>query len=561
MDTIDFTKLKVGNYNRKSSEDEDRQVLSIDSQKDEAKRIANFYKLPESVAVFEESKSAKKEYKRPEFTRMMEMIKKGSIDTIVCWKPDRLARNMTEGGIIIDLLSSGVIKAIITHDKVYYPCDNVVYLSIEFGQGKQFVKDLSVNVKRGLVKKASMGIPNGVASLGFLNDKTEEKGNRKWKVDELKLKAIKTLFDMFLTGTYSAGKLYKYAVKELKLTTVKRKRSGGALIVHSRIYEILKDPIYAGFFFHGGERYELDGNLPRLITEDQHNKVKIILSKKNISKYQTHETTFSGFLQSDKGEFIGQDIKYQLICDCKFKFAYRDKTHCPNCGREIAELENPKYLDFTYYYNVKRKKTKQGYKSLSEKKLTKQLASFIDANLTFSKEFASWSKTYIKELKDKEINDGVFIKQKEESDKIEFEDEKARLRLMLRKDQITEIEYKTDLESLNKKYTFSDNKEGGIDWYSKMNEIVDTTLSAKEIIENGSVKAKRNLLAKLSSNMIWNEEMLSIHNDISIEKLAEGLKLAREKNAQFEPKNCVVNKGPNEKTEVFSSVNSILLRG
>jgi DNA invertase Pin-like site-specific DNA recombinase len=317
---IDFTKLKVGNYNRKSSESEDKQMLSIGSQKDEAKRIADFYKLPKFVEVFEESKSAKTEGVRPEFSRMMLMVKRGEINSIVCWKADRLARNMTEGGQIIDLLSSGVLKAIITHDKVFYPWDNVIVLSVEFSQGKQFVKELSVNVKRGLKKKAEAGIPSGVASLGFINDKTEEKGNRKWLVDEMKLKAIKILFDMFLTGTYSAGKLHRFALKELKLTTVKRKRIGGAFITLSRIYEILKDPIYAGFFFQGGERYELDISLPRLITEDEHNKVKTLLAKKNIPKAQHNEATFAGFIQSDKGDFMGQDVKYQLICDCKKNF-------------------------------------------------------------------------------------------------------------------------------------------------------------------------------------------------------------------------------------------------
>ena len=409
---IDFTKLKIGNYNRKSSEAEDRQVLSIGSQKDEAKRISDFYKLPKFVEVFEESKSAKKEYLRPQFTKMIEMIESGKIDSIVCWKLDRLARNMTEGGRIIDLISAGVIKAIITHDKVYYPWDNVLLMAVEFGQGKQFVKDLSVNVKRGLQKKASMGIPSGVASLGFLNDKTEEKGNRKWLVDDLRLKKISILFEMFLTGTYSAGKLYKYAIKELKLTTVKRKRSGGNSIVLSRIYEILKDPIYAGFFFQGGERYSLDKNLPRLITEDQHNRVKAILANKNIPKAQHNEATFAGFLQSDKGDFVGQDVKYQMICDCKNKFSYLNKTHCPKCDREIAQLEHPNYLKFTYYYNVKRKKNFQGYKSISETRVMDELLNFVDENLTFSLDFAEWSKTFITELRDKDINDSVFRQQK-----------------------------------------------------------------------------------------------------------------------------------------------------
>lgn len=556
---LDFTKLKTAGYFRKSSESEDKQMLSISSQKDEAKRIVDFYKLPNFIEVFEESKSAKKEFLRPQFMKMVEMIKKGTIDSIVCWKLDRLARNMTEGGMLIDLISSGVIKAIITHDKVYYPSDNVLLMSVEFGQGKQFVKDLSVNVKRGLEKKARMGIPSGVATLGFLNDKTEEKGNRNWYVDELKLKTIKTLFEMFLTGKYSAGKLHKFAIEKLGLTTVKRKRIGGSLITLSRIYEILKDPIYAGFFFQGGERYELDNNLPRLITEDEHKKVKALLSKKNIPKAQHNEVTFAGFVQSNKGDFMGQDVKYQLICDCKNKFCYLSKDNCPKCGKEIEQMEHPKYLIFTYYYNVKRKKAYQGYKSVSESKIMEKLLDFVDKNLTFSQDLADWSKKYITELKDKEINDSIFLKQKNEAGKIEYESKKSRLRQMLRDEQITSDEYKNDLEDLRKKYTTIDNKKENIDWYSKMNEIVDLTLCAKEILLKGTMQAKRNILSKLSSNLVWDEENLSIYNSKSIEKLVEGIKGARENNPKFEPKNCIVWKGLNEKTDEFSPIFSTML--
>lgn len=558
--TIDFTKLKPGGYFRKSSEAEDRQMLSIDSQADEAARISDFYKLSKFVEIFKESKSAKKEYERKGFSRMMKMVVAGEINCIVCWKLDRLARNMTEGGQIIDLLSSGVIKAIITHDKVYYPWDNVIVVAVEFSQGKQFVKDLSVNVKRGQTKKAEMGVPHGVATLGFLNDKAEEKGNRKWLVDDNRLWAIKKLFEMFLTGTYSAAKLHKYAVEELKLTTVKRKRIGGALITLSRIYEILKDPTYAGFFMYGGERYELDPSLPRLITEAEHEKVKALLSRKNIPKSQRHEAAFAGFVQSEEGAFMGQDVKCQLICDCKNKFAYLDRTYCPKCEREIEKLENPKYLTFTYYYNVRKKKAKLPYKALPETVIIKELLDFVDENLTFSQELAEWSKKYIVELKDKEINDRVFASQKAEADKVEYEAKKTRLRQMLRDEQITNDEYKADLSALGKQYATAGGKGCTIDWFSQMNEIVDLTLCAKEVLEKGGMQAKRNILSRLGSNLVWNEENLSIYNDIAIEKLVDGIKIAKSENQKFEPKNCVVNKGLNEKTEVFSSVFSTMLR-
>ncbi len=559
MNEIDFTKLKPGEYARKSSESEDKQMLSIVSQHEANLKSAEYYKLPAFVDVFQEAKSAKTEFMRPEFSRMMSAIERGLIDCIVCWKPDRLARNMTEGGKIIDLLSSGKLKAIISHDKVYYPWDNVMVLSIEFSQGKQFVKELSINVKRGQTKKASMGIPHGIASLGFLNDKTEEKGNRKWLVDELKLNQIKTLLDMFLTGTYSAGSLHRYAVETLKLTTVKHKRIGGCLIQRSRIYEILKDPIYAGFFFYGGQRYELDTNLPQLITEDQHNRIKTILSKKHIPKIKEHKTTFSGFLASDEGDFIGQDVKFQLICDCKRKFAYMSKTHCPFCNAEIDKLEHPKYLEYTLYYNIRKKKARQEYRSLSEDKIVNKLAQFVDANLTFSQELAMWSREYLQELKNKELNEVIFKREIAENNRIEFEEKKARLRVKLRDGLFTDEEYRSDLEVLQKQYSQGEKVEE-IDWYTRMDEIIDLTLRMKQVLQSGTVQQKRNILSQLGSNLIWNDIELSIHNDIAVETLVEGIKRAKLINFKFEPENCVVYSGPKEKTEVFSSVFSTMLR-
>lgn len=556
---LDFTKLNPVRYLRKSSESEDKQVLSIGSQKDETGRIATFYKLPDFIETFEESKSAKKEFLRPGFTRMIEMIKRGEIDSIVCWKLDRLARNMTEGGMLIDLLSSGVLKAIITHDKVYYPSDNVLLMAVEFGQGKQFVKDLSVNVKRGQHKKATMGIPHGVATLGFLNDKTEEKGNRNWLIDQLRFNAIKLLFEMFLTGAYSAGKLHKYAVEELKLNTVKRKRIGGALIAMSRIYEILKDPIYAGFFYQGGERYEFDSRLPRIITEDQHNKVKALLAKKNIPKSQHNEATYAGFMQSDQGEFMGQDVKYQLICDCKKKFGYLSKTHCPKCEKEIEQLENPKYLSFTYYYNVKKKKSSQKYKSVEEKKVTEQLVCFADNYLTFSPELAEWSKSYITELKNKEINENVFRKEKEQLDMEEYDKKKGRLREMLREKYITPEEYKSDLVLLDSQYKVTEKKNVNVDWYTKMNEIVNLTQLARDVFAKGTIQAKRVLLSNMSSNLVWNEKELFIYNDISINKLVECIKGIKSKYPEFEPKNFLAMQHSKEKTDRFQPVFSTML--
>ena len=171
---------------------------------------------------------------------------------------------------------------------------------------------------------------------------------------------------------------------------------------------------------------------------------------------------------------------------------------------------------------------------------------------------AEWSRKYISELKVKELNDVIFSNKLVENNKVEFEKKKTRLRAMLRDNQITDDEYASDLEVLKKQYPESTEKKQ-VDWYSRMNEIVDITLCIKKVLEEGTTEQKRNILSKLGSNLVWDDKELIIRNDSGIEKLVESIQRNKELNPEFEPKNEVDFKGLNEKTEPFGSVFSIML--
>ena len=556
MEKIDFTKLKPVNYNRKSSESEDKQMLSIDSQVDEGVRITEYYKLPPFVEIFKESKSAKNEGVRDEFSRMMNMIRRGDVDSIVCWKADRLARNMSEGGMIIDMLSSGVIKAIITHDKVFYPWDNTIVLSVEFSQGKQFVKELSVNVKRGQEKKARMGYPHGMAALGFVNDKTEEKGNRKWVVDEERFLIIKEMFAMFLSGNYSGGKLYKWAVDIAKLTTPKHKRSGGCFVSYSRIYEILKDPIYAGFFYNNGQRYQLATDLPRIISESEHLLICKMLGDKRSPKTQEHVTAFAGFIKSPYGDFVGPDVKMQIICDCKYKFSYVNKSDCPKCSKLLGEMENPKYLNYNYYYNVKRKKQFQKIRSIEESKVNEYLTQYIQENLQLSDPLIDWCRKHISETQDKDIMNAVLIENARNAHLEQLAARRERSRQYLNDGITTPEDYKKDVEKIDREIKEMNNKPAQKSWSIRANEIISLSQSFVKILNSKDINLKREVLSRFGSNLVWDEEKLSIINTKEVQVLIDGLKEAKQKNSQFEPKNTLAGK---DKTEVFASVCPIML--
>ena len=94
-------------YCRKSTDESDRQVLSLESQEEEAMlRFGNLkiIKLPpESVSAFEP-------YKRPIFNNMIERVEKGEGQGIIAWHPDRLSRNPIDAGKVIHLLDKGKLK-------------------------------------------------------------------------------------------------------------------------------------------------------------------------------------------------------------------------------------------------------------------------------------------------------------------------------------------------------------------------------------------------------------------------------------------------------------------
>ena len=132
-------------YARKSTDDEDRQILSIESQLNELREYAQRESLF-IVEEFIETKTAKKPG-RPIFDFMVKQIEAGVSDGILAWHPDRLARNSVDGGKIIYLVDVGKIL------DLRFPTlrfDNSAQgkfmLSIAFGQSKYYVDNLSENI-------------------------------------------------------------------------------------------------------------------------------------------------------------------------------------------------------------------------------------------------------------------------------------------------------------------------------------------------------------------------------------------------------------------------------
>ena len=232
-------------YTRKSTDTEDRQVRSLADQLAELRELARKEQL-EVVDVFIEKQTAKIPG-RPIFAEMLERIEAGEASGILAWHPDRLARNSVDGGKVIYLVDTGKITDL-KFPTFWFDAtpQGKFMLSISFGQSKYYVDNLSENIKRSYRQKLKNGLWPQRAPVGYLNDKK----TKSIVIDPEKAPLIKKTFEAYATGNYTISSLRK-TVGDLGL-----KGNKGKELAMSNYEHILKNNIYHGLLYFGGEIYE-----------------------------------------------------------------------------------------------------------------------------------------------------------------------------------------------------------------------------------------------------------------------------------------------------------------
>lgn len=161
-------------YARKSTDIEDKQILSIEAQITELRAFAQQNNL-DVVEEFIEKQSAKIPG-RPIFNAMIKKIENGEANGVLAWHPDRLARDSVDGGKIIYLIDCGRITALKFPQFWFEPTPQGKFmLNIAFGQSKYYIDSLSENVRRGLRQKVRRGEYPGPAPIGYINDQEQKR--------------------------------------------------------------------------------------------------------------------------------------------------------------------------------------------------------------------------------------------------------------------------------------------------------------------------------------------------------------------------------------------------
>ncbi len=472
-------------YARKSSENEDRQVQSIDDQVSRLRQLAQERGLV-IKEVLTEAKSAKKPHVRPIFDDMMQRVENGEAKGILCWQINRLSRNPIDSGRIQWLLQQNILQSIQTIEKEYKPEDNTLLFSVESGMANQFIIDLRRNTLRGMESKLEKGWAPILAPLGYLNDKEAHTILK----DPEKFLLVRKMWDFMLTGSYSAGQVLEIATKEWGFLTKKYKHRGGGELTQSGLYRMFTNIFYTGLFEWVGKRYQ--GKHEPMITMEEYDRVQRLLGRTSNARPQKHSFSFTGFIRCGHcGCMVTAETHTKLV---KTKGVMRtyEHYHCTRKKKDIA--------------------CRQPYVSADD--LDIQIEREI-ANIAIVPEFRDWALEVIRSSNDKELEARTSIYEAQHKTLEETQKQLDNLTRMRYQDRIDDITFTRERDMLQNKILelrqrVKETESRADHWLELTERTFNFATYAHKAFMDGSPEAKKEILIALGSNPLLKDKKLSI---------------------------------------------------
>ena len=501
-------------YIRKSTDVEDKQVLSVDAQLYELKEYAAKYHLSVVDIVIE--KVTAKKPGRKKFNKMLERVEAGEANGILAWMPDRLSRNSIDSGKIIYMLDEHVLLDLkFPHFWFESTPQGKYMLANEFNSSKQYVDNLSVNTKRGLRQKVRRGEMPGVAPIGYYNDLRTKTA----KVDKKIAPIVREAFELYAKGDKRLDEIadFMYAKGiQTRSGKVNGKKTTGKKPYHkNRIKRILANPFYYGHFLYLGEVHE--GSHKGIISKRLFDQVQTVLGRRG----KPHPA------KNDPKPLCGL-----VSCSCGMMYT---------AERHIKRQKNGNVHTYVYYRCTRKSKTivcREPH--IRAEELDKQLSALLQG-YAMSKAWADKLRELIHEDERKEkaqystMTDAVKANIAQLSEKLQ--------RLL---DSYLDGDVERDLyqakraEILGEKKRLQEQIEqatlGVLTWVEPMKTWIETAVSICSIAKSDDLPAKKSLCLEIFGSNLQVQQKEVVINDDQFpnspqENSWQALRAAREKTA------------------------------
>ena len=279
---------------------------------------------------------------RKQYKEMLKFVASRTKKTaIVVNCVDRLQRSYKDTPILDDLRKKGLIEVHFLKENLILSKDSrgidILFWNMCVLMANSYILSLSDNVRRSLEYNWSQGKWQSLAPIGYLNQK-DKHGKSIIVIDEERAPIIKRLFEEYATGLHTAQSLLILACK-LGLTTKEtyseetpqRKR----FISRTKIYEILRNPFYAGIMcVKGNLMPHIHG---KIIDKKLYDQVQQIMDAKGMeSEIHKHQQKYKVKKFAFRGLVLCGRCHHLMSPDCKTKANGKQYTYlrCYNkCGQ------------------------------------------------------------------------------------------------------------------------------------------------------------------------------------------------------------------------------------
>jgi DNA invertase Pin-like site-specific DNA recombinase len=404
--------LRTVVYLRKSTKDKDeKQIHSIERQmRDIQEHVERWNKLypPHEQLFFDPEKdliaedASAKHPGRPKFGEMVERIRKGKYDVLLCTDLNRLSRNAVDTGTLVQLLEDECLQRVQTRDQRYgtTPTDKFVF-SLFLSVSKFENDQRAVSTKSGMANQKSRGETTHRAPLGYVN-MGEKKGRRWVDKDPKSFDGVKRLWELMQTGDYTIADIYREAGR---LGVTYQTRNGRKQLTETAFRTVFQNRYYLGqvqMTDDDGIVTWVSGKHAAMVTEEQFQRVQIILQGRGyrhqqLTRAPSIEAILSEVLLCGKCTTVTNGIekqskmtyegKVRCTCGhCKHRFPKGVREACPECGEAITASTK---IDGHRYYRCCKKRSSEacshdfyGMGKSAKNVKAEEIEAFLDAQIS-----------------------------------------------------------------------------------------------------------------------------------------------------------------------------------
>ena len=271
---------EVFGYIRVSTARQGEQGVSLQQQRDAIERYAARYDL-KLVRWFEEQETAARRG-RPVFSKMIALLKRGTVRGVVIHKIDRSARNLRDWSELGELIDRGIEVHFANESLDLHTRGGRLSADIQAVVAADFIRNLKEETKKGIYGRLKQGLFPMPAPIGYLN-----RGAGKPKViDPVQGPLMRAAFELYASGRFN------YHTLADELFRMGLRGRNGRRISSNRMSFLLNNTFYMGLITikKTGETYA--GAHEPLITRQLFERVQDVIHGRTNTRPLKHDFLF-----------------------------------------------------------------------------------------------------------------------------------------------------------------------------------------------------------------------------------------------------------------------------